>query len=94
MNKILTVLIIAVAHMATAQDNDPLRIGIIGLTHSHVHWILGRPDQGDIEVVGIVEPNRELAKRFSDQHGYSMDLVPLGYHFPDLDLLPQSAKVW
>jgi len=87
MSKILTLLIIAVAHMATAQDNDPLRIGIIGLTHSHVHWILGRPDDGDIEVVGIVEPNRELAKRFSDQHGYSMDLV-----FNTMDEMIQKTK--
>ena len=57
-----------------AQD-DPLRIGVIGLTHTHVHWILGRPDRGDIEIVGIVEPNRELAERYATQHGYSMELV-------------------
>lgn len=87
MIKILTVLIIAVAHVGAAQDNDPLRIGIIGLTHSHVHWILGRPVDGDIEVVGIVEPNRELAKRFSDQHGYSMDLV-----FNTMDEMIQKTK--
>lgn len=53
----------------------PLRVGIIGLTHTHVHWILGRPDRGDIKIVGIVEPNRELAQRYADQHGYSMVLV-------------------
>ncbi len=53
----------------------PLKIGVVGLTHTHVHWILGRADVGDIEIVGIVEPNRELARRYADQHGYSMDLV-------------------
>ncbi|MEM9650191.1 MAG: Gfo/Idh/MocA family oxidoreductase [Bacteroidota bacterium] len=53
----------------------PLRIGIAGLTHTHVHWILGREDLGDVEIVGMVEPNRELAQRYSDQYGYSMDLV-------------------
>lgn len=53
----------------------PLRVGVIGLVHTHVHWILGRADRGDIEIVGIVEPNRELALEYSKQHGYSMDLV-------------------
>jgi hypothetical protein len=31
---------------ATAQ-NKPLRVGIIGLTHTHVHGILGRENRGD-----------------------------------------------
>ena len=54
---------------------DPLKIGVIGLSHSHVHWILRRPDKGDIKMVGIVESNRELAERYSDRHGFSMDIV-------------------
>lgn len=53
----------------------PLRIGVVGLVHTHVHWILGRQPFGDIEIVGIVEPNRDLAQRYARQHGYSMDLV-------------------
>ena len=27
-----------------------LRLGVVGLTHSHVHGILGRPDRGDIKI--------------------------------------------
>ena len=57
------------------EEITKIRVAVIGLVHTHVHWILGRKDQGDIEVVGIVETNRELAKRFSLQHGFSMDLV-------------------
>ncbi|MEI8073639.1 MAG: Gfo/Idh/MocA family oxidoreductase [Bacteroidota bacterium] len=56
-------------------QQKPLRIGIVGLTHTHVHGILGRAKQGDIEIVGIVEPNRDLALRYSKEHGYSMSLV-------------------
>ncbi|MGX1928365.1 Gfo/Idh/MocA family protein [Flagellimonas sp. 2504JD4-2] len=56
-------------------QEKPLRIGVAGLTHTHVHWILGREDIGDIELVGIAEPNRELAQRYANQHGFSMDLV-------------------
>ncbi|MEO1257735.1 MAG: Gfo/Idh/MocA family oxidoreductase [Bacteroidota bacterium] len=57
------------------KKHQPLRIGVVGLVHTHVHWILGREKIGDIEIVGIAEPNRELAQRYAEQHGYSMDIV-------------------
>ena len=63
------------AQTVPAEDAPPLRVGVVGLVHTHVHWILGREDRGDIEIVGIAEPNRDLAQRYADQHGYSMDLV-------------------
>ncbi|RNC85759.1 MAG: gfo/Idh/MocA family oxidoreductase [Balneola sp.] len=74
---ILIILFVAIITPAlAAQESDkPLRVGVVGLTHTHVHWILGRPNLGDIEIVGIVEPNRDLAQRYSDQHGYSMEIV-------------------
>jgi len=56
-------------------SGKPLQVAVIGLTHTHVHWILGREKWGDIEIVGIVEPNRDLAQQYSKQHGYSMDIV-------------------
>lgn len=66
--------LIMLVHQTNAQDK-PLRIGVVGLTHTHVHWILGRENRGDITIVGIVEPNRALAERYSKQHGYSMNIV-------------------
>lgn len=53
----------------------PLRVAIVGLVHDHVHWILGRENKGDIEIVGIAEANKELAEKYSKQHGYSMNIV-------------------
>lgn len=53
----------------------PLRVGVVGLTHTHVHWILGREKIGDIEIVGIVESNRDLAERYAKQHGFPMSMV-------------------
>lgn len=64
---------------ATAQTDTlphkPMRVAVIGLVHSHVHWILGREDRGDIELVGIAEPNRSLAEAYSKQHGYNLNIV-------------------
>lgn len=76
MRILIILFFIAAFHAQTLQaQNTPLRIGVVGLTHTHVHWILGREDKGDIKIVGIVEPNRTLAERYSKQHGYSMDIV-------------------
>lgn len=58
-----------------AASVKPLRVGIVGLVHTHVHGILGREKSGDIEIVGIAEPNRKLAESYSKQHGYNMNIV-------------------
>ena len=68
-------------------SGKPLKVAVIGLTHTHVHWILGREKLGDIEIVGIVEPNRELATQYSEQHGYSMELV-----YESMEALYASVK--
>ncbi|HNV28011.1 MAG TPA: Gfo/Idh/MocA family oxidoreductase [Cyclobacteriaceae bacterium] len=65
----------------------PLRVGVAGLTHSHVHWILGRADRGDIQIVGIAEPNKELAKRYLEQHGLPMSLL-----FSSLEEMLEKTK--
>jgi len=53
----------------------PLRLAIAGLTHSHVDWVFDRPVSDDIELVGIAESNRDLARRYVAQGGLSMDMV-------------------
>lgn len=68
-------------------SGEPLKVAVIGLTHTHVHWILGREKWGDIEIVGIVESNRDLADQYSKQHGYSMDLV-----YPTMEALYTVVK--
>ena len=57
-----------------AEYREPVRLGIIGLTHSQVGGILndkGKPYQ----IVGIVEPNTQLAERMSKRFGFSMNIV-------------------
>ncbi len=75
---ILFILILFSLHaeqLNSQTKTEPLKVGIVGLTHDHVHWILRRPDRGDIKIVGIVEPNKELAARHASYYGFSMDLV-------------------
>jgi predicted dehydrogenase len=70
----LIAFLLSMATMAV-YSQKPLRIGIAGLTHTHVHWILERANDGDIQITGIAEPNRELAERFLKQHNLPMSLV-------------------
>jgi predicted dehydrogenase len=53
----------------------PLKVGIVGISHSHVHLLLSRENKDDIRIVGIVEPNREMADRYVKQYGYSMNII-------------------
>ena len=46
---------------AQEPSKPPIRLAIAGLTHGHAAFILGRKDKSDFDLVGIYEPNRELA---------------------------------
>ncbi len=85
--KSIVIGLILIGNLLSAQEKKPVRIGVVGLVHTHVHWILGREKTGDIEIVGIAEPNRELAQRYADLHGYSIDIV-----YPSIDEMLDKTK--
>lgn len=70
-----------------AQEKPSVRIGVAGLVHDHVHWILRQAKEGKVQMVGIAEPNRELAQRYADQYGFSMDIV-----YSDLESMLEEAE--
>lgn len=53
----------------------PLKVGVAGLTHGHVGWILEANKRADLEIVGIAEPNRALAERLTTNYGIPIELV-------------------
>jgi len=56
----------------TTSDSIPLRLGIVGLSHDHVHGLLRQMDTiNGIEIVGISESDRRLAERYVKR--YSID---------------------
>ncbi|MDQ0106702.1 putative dehydrogenase [Chitinophaga terrae (ex Kim and Jung 2007)] len=46
----------------TIQAQQRLRLAVAGTSHGHAAFIFGRPDKGDIEIVGIYEPDPAVAK--------------------------------
>lgn len=87
MRTLITFCLLMLTLLTTAQTKKPFRMAIDGLTHTHVHWLLGRAKDGDIEIVGIAEKNRELAERYLKQYG-----LPLTLLYPSLPALLQQVK--
>ena len=71
---------------AQSAEQKPLRLGIAGFSHSHVHGILRRKGT-DVQIVGIAEKNRELAERYAKRYGIDTALI-----FATLDEMIASAK--
>ena len=73
---ISSILIICCLFSAGAQNkgNAPLRLAVAGLRHGHAPFIFARKGKTDIDVVGIYEPDRELADRYAKKYQLSKDL--------------------
>ena len=72
---------------AQASADAPLRIAIARLTHTHVHMLLGRPDRGDVRIVGIFEPDTAVAARYAAQYRLDRALF-----FPTLTAMLDGAR--
>lgn len=72
----IIVLLLSYFPGSSAQNSkkQPVRIAIAGLTHDHVHLFFRRHDQGDIKLVGVFEPNQELAQRYAKRYGINLNL--------------------
>lgn len=70
-----------------ARSQNPLRLAVAGLVHGHAPMILGRPDRGDVKVVGIYEPRRDVFDRYATRFKLSPSL-----HFTDLERMLDELK--
>jgi len=60
----------------SASANDtPLRLGIIGLSHDHVHGVFQNDKNKDIEIVGIAEADTALVTRYVKQYHLDRKLI-------------------
>ena len=93
MKNLLTFILLLLATLpALAQQPkpgaaQPLRVGIAGLTHDHVHDLLRRAQKGDIQIVGIAEPNKDLATRRLKQYK-----LPESLWFSSLEAMVEKTK--
>lgn len=72
---------------AQSGSQKPIRLGISGMTHGHIAFILGRKDKGDFKLVGVYEPNAELAQSLTKKYHFDPKLI-----YSDLDKMLESTK--
>lgn len=85
--KLLLALSITVLPVTVFAQQKPVRIGVAGLTHDHIHGLLGRKDKGDIMIVGIAEPNKELVERLAKRYNFDKKMV-----YPTIDEMIRKTK--
>ncbi len=80
---------------SSAQNHPPLRVGIVGLVHGHVHGFLEQYRRSpEIHIVGVAEPDRQLLTQAAAKYGFDNSQL-----FTDLeDMLakahPQAVLVY
>lgn len=85
--KLILALSISTLPVVTPAQQKPVRIGIAGLSHDHIHGLLGRKEKGDIVIVGIAEPDSELVERLAKRYGFDKKIV-----YSSIDEMLRSTK--
>ncbi|MFA5329686.1 MAG: Gfo/Idh/MocA family oxidoreductase [Prolixibacteraceae bacterium] len=81
------ILMIIPSTQAQSNSQKPIRLAVSGMTHGHIAFILGRKDKGDFKLVGVYEPNVELAQSLSKKYNFDPKLI-----YSDLDQMLESTK--
>jgi predicted dehydrogenase len=64
------------AQIADNKPAAPLRIGVVGLVHGHVSgFFRENRKRADIKIVGIAEPDQQLASRYAKRYGLDQSLL-------------------
>jgi glucose-fructose oxidoreductase len=72
----MTLPALTMAQSPAQPSGKPLRVAIVGLVHGHVAGFLGPAlKRSDIQIVGIVEPDQQLAHRYADQYKLDPQLL-------------------
>jgi predicted dehydrogenase len=71
----LILILTSAALKGQIQQQRPVRIAISGMTHDHIGFILKRKNEPYLEIVGIYEPNRELAVKYAGSFHFDTALI-------------------
>src|SRR3954464_1025994 len=80
---VLVLLLNAIFSPQNGENHPPLRVGIVGLAHGHVHGFLEQSRHSpQIEIVGIADPDRQLLSQASSKYGFDQAQL-----FTDVDAM-------
>ena len=84
-----------IAESFAQSSAKPLRVAIVGLVHGHVAGFLGPAlKRSDIQIVGIAEPDQELAHRYASQFKIDTQLLYRDVEQMLTTLEPQALLVY
>ena len=92
---LLSLLVATVSFGQGSAAHPPLRVGLVGLVHGHVHGFMGASlHSPEIEIVGIAEPDPNLLSQAATRYGFERSML-----FTDLDEMlakahPQAVLVF
>lgn len=72
---------------APPESGRAVRIGIAGLSHSHVVPLLREMGRCDVEIVGFAEQDTSLCHRYSERFGFDQNLV-----YASLEEMPEQCE--
>jgi predicted dehydrogenase len=82
---VLTVLLLL--SLLTAASAQKLKVAIAGLNHDHIYNILNAYKNGQVDIIGIAEPNQELWKKYGKQFN-----LPQSIFYTDLKTMLKGKK--
>jgi scyllo-inositol 2-dehydrogenase (NADP+) len=84
---VLASLLFATLAFSASPAQPPLRVGIVGLVHGHVHGFLDQSrHSSEIEIVGVAEPDANLLSQAAARYGFDRSIL-----FADLDEMLQKV---
>jgi len=91
----LLLIAMSFAQAPTGQAHPPLRVGIVGLVHGHVHGFLDQfRHSAEIDIVGIVEPDRQLLSKAASKYGFNEGTLFTGLEEMIAKAHPQAVLVY
>lgn len=80
---------------SSSQAGKPLRVAIVGLVHGHVAGFLGPAlKRSDIQIVGIADPDQQLAHRYANQFNLDPQLLYSDVEHMLTTVQPQAVLVF
>jgi predicted dehydrogenase len=79
--------VFAALAVSSAAAQAPLRVGIVGLVHGHVHGFLAQSRHSpELEIVGVAEPDSHLLSQAATRYGFDPSIL-----FTDLEQMLQKT---
>ncbi len=68
--------------LAYTVDAQPLRVGVAGINHDHAYGLMSQFKKGQVIIIGIAEPDRQLVERYKKRYQ-----LPDSLFYPSLQVM-------